>query len=159
VYEAADTSEVMRFVSISARAAPRVVSISNAHGFAHLVRTLLQDFNVSVRTSPIAEGAVRLVEQLQPDLLIVDLVPDHETDCWLVVEALQARPSTKSIPLLLCPVVPWLLEGHEQRLAQHGVRTWCEPFDLRDLLKHVEAALDEQIAHGMARPERASAGG
>ena len=128
-------------------ARPHVVTISNAHGFAHLVRTVLQDLDVSVRTSPIAERAVRFVEQLQPDLLIVDLVPDHETDCWLVMEALQARPSTKSIPLLLCPVVPWLLDGHQQRLAQHRVRTWCEPFDLRDLLEQVASALDEQPAH------------
>jgi DNA-binding response OmpR family regulator len=136
---------------------PHVVTISDGHGFAHLVRTLLEDLNVSVRISSVAERAVRLVEELQPDLVIIDLVPGQERDCWLVLEALQARPSTQAIPVVLCPVIPWLLDGHEHRLAQHGIRVWCEPFALRDLLEQIEATLEEQPAHRIARHDPAAA--
>jgi CheY-like chemotaxis protein len=131
-------------VTVATVARANVVTISDAHGFAHLVRTLLEDLNVSVRTSPVAGPAVRLVEELQPDFVIIDLVPGQEADCWRLLEALELPPSTRAIPVLLCPVIPWLLDGHEHRLKQPPVRTWCEPFDLRDLLEHVEAALESR---------------
>jgi CheY-like chemotaxis protein len=124
-------------------AAPLVVVISSAHGFAHLVRTLLEDLNISVRTSAVAPSAVVVVEELQPHLVILDLIPGQETASWLVLEALKARASTHAIPVLLCPAVPWLLDGHRERLEHHGVRTWSDSFDLRDLVGKIETALQE----------------
>jgi CheY-like chemotaxis protein len=122
----------------------RVVVISDGHGFARLVRTLLDDLTLMVRTNTVAQSAVIFVEELQPALVILDLIPGHETACWLVLEALKARPSTRTIPVLLCPAAPWLIDGHQERLALHGVRVWCDAFDLRDLLGQIEAALGEQ---------------
>ncbi len=135
-------------MTVSTVVRPRVVTISDAHGFAHLVRTLLEDLNLAVRISAVAQSAVHLVEELQPNLVILDLIPGQETDCWLVLEALKARPLTRAIPVLLCPAVPWLLDGHRERLAHHGVLTWCDAFDLRDLLGKIEAALDAHAGAG-----------
>jgi CheY-like chemotaxis protein len=120
---------------------PRVVIVSNAHGFTHLMRTLLEDLSLTVRCSSASEGAVALVERSRPDLVILDLVPGQETACWLVLEALKARSSTHSIPILLCPAAPWLADAHAHRLAQHNVDTWSDSFDLRDLLEKVQVAL------------------
>jgi CheY-like chemotaxis protein len=119
----------------------QVVIVSNAHGFTHLMRTLLEDLSLTVRSYSATQQTVALVAQAPPGLVILDLVPGQETACWLVLEALKARPSTRSIPILLCPAAPWLADTHAHRLAQHQVDTWSDAFDLRDLLQKVQAAL------------------
>jgi hypothetical protein len=105
------------------------------------VRTLLEDLDISVRTDPVAQSAVLLIEELQPNLVILDLIPGQETAGWLVLEALKAGASTHAIPVLVCPVVPWLLDGHRERLEYYGVRTWSDSFDLLDLVRKIEVAL------------------
>jgi DNA-binding response OmpR family regulator len=122
-------------------AQPRAVLISDAHGFAHLLQTLLDDLGVAARTTGLVDGARQLVEQLQPDLVILDVMPGHESRSWLIMEGLKARSRTRAIPILLCPAAPWLLEGHAERIARHGALTWCDAFDLLDLLAKVEFAL------------------
>ncbi len=131
---------------------PRVVVISDGHAFARLLRTLLDDLDLVVRTSSVAQSAALLVEDLQPGLVILDLIPGMETACWLVLEALKARPSTRTIPVLLCPAAIWLIDGHQKRQDLDRVRIWCDPFDLRDLLGQIEAALAE---HAVVRATRA----
>jgi CheY-like chemotaxis protein len=131
-------------VTTSSILRPRVVVISDGPAFTRLVRTLLDDLNLVVRSSSVAQGAVILVDSLQPGLVILDLTPGQEAGCWQVLEALNALPSTRDIAVLLCQAAPWLIDGHQDSLAGHEVRIWCDPFDLRDLLEQIEAALDER---------------
>jgi DNA-binding response OmpR family regulator len=134
---------------LAAQAQPRAVVISAAHGFSHLLQTLLDDVGVAVRTGAVDEGAPQLVDRVQPGLVILDIVPGHEARSWLILEALKARSSTRPIPVVLCPAAPWLLDGHEDRIAQHGALTWCNAFDLHDLLAKVEIALAQSAErHG-----------
>jgi len=119
-----------------------VIIVSDEDGFTHLLRTLLEDLNLTVCCSTMSSHAVQEVEHTLPDLVILDLIPGYETTCWLVLEALKARPSTQRIPILLCPAAPWLAETHAHRLAMHGVQTWTNAFDLHDLLTRVQSAVD-----------------
>jgi DNA-binding response OmpR family regulator len=128
-------------MSSSSNHQPNVMIVSNEDGFTHLMRTLLEDVNLRVRCSAVAADAVALVDRMQPNLVILDLVPGQETPCWLLLEALRASQSTCSIPILLCPAARWLAEAHAHRLAMHDVDTWTNPFDLRDLLAKVQSAL------------------
>ncbi len=64
---------------------PQVVIVSRAHGFTHLLRTLLEDLSLTVRSSSASQGAVALVERSRPDLVILDLVlvkRRHVGSCW-----------------------------------------------------------------------------
>ena len=60
---------------------------------------------------------------------------------WLALETIKARPATRSIPVLVCPVAGWLLAGREQFLGLQGVYVWPEGFELEDLLGTVQLAL------------------
>ena len=122
----------------------RVLIVSNEHGFSHLMRTLLEDLNVNVRCSPLTAAAVSFAERIRPGLVILDLIPGQETASWLILEALKARAATRQTPILLCPAAPWLAEEHVGRLATHGVATWTDAFDLRDLLGKVQHAFEVQ---------------
>jgi hypothetical protein len=123
---------------------PQVVAVSSGSGFPHLVQTLLDTVGLPVRTTADWQAAHELVERLRPKLVVLDRVPGHEAECWLAVEALKARASTRTIPLQLCPVADWLLAGHEARLKQHLVHLWPEGFDLNDLRGTVQLALTDQ---------------
>src|SRR5215211_2953358 len=63
----------------TAKEQPRAVVISEAHGFAHLLQALLNDLGLAVRTTGVREGAAQVVEHSRPDLVILDIVPSHES--------------------------------------------------------------------------------
>ena len=119
----------------------RIVVVSHESDFLHLMQTLLDTLGFGVRTTSDWHNAPRLVNHLRPDLVVLDLGPGQEVECWLALEAIRARHQTRSTPVLLCPVANWLIEGHEARIAQHGVYIWPEGFMLDDLLRTVELAL------------------
>ena|SRR5579859_2869465 len=120
---------------------PSIVAISSESGFLHLIQTLFDSVGLSVRTTSDWQSSPSLVERIRPRLVILDLLPGREEVCWLALEAIRARPPTKSIPVLICPVAGWLLAGHETRLALHRVHVWPEGFALDDLLDTVHVAL------------------
>jgi CheY-like chemotaxis protein len=125
---------------------PQIVAVSSESGFLHLIRTLLDTLGMTVRITSDWRIAPGLVECLKPNLVVLDLLPGREAECWLALEAIKARPLTHTTPVLLCPVADWLLAGHEARLAQHHVTVWPEGFNLDDLLRTVQAALEEHRA-------------
>jgi hypothetical protein len=126
---------------------PQVVAVSSGSGFLHLVQTLLDTVGLPVRTTADWQATPGFVERVRPKLVVLDLVPGHEAECWLAVEAIKARASTRAIPLLLCPVADWLVAGHEARLKQHFVHLWSEGFDLNDFFRTVQLALNSERVH------------
>jgi CheY-like chemotaxis protein len=62
----------------------------------YLSRTGLQ---VVGNTNP--EQTLQLAAQLQPDLIILDVMMPR-LDGWEVLQSLQSNPATKNIPVLVC---------------------------------------------------------
>jgi len=120
---------------------PRIVAVSTESAFLHLIQSLLDTLGMAVRTTSDWGSAIRLVDRVRPKLVILDLLPGREELCWLALETIKARPATRAIPVLVCPVAGWLLAGHETRLALHRVHVWPEGFELDDLLETVQVAL------------------
>jgi DNA-binding NtrC family response regulator len=120
---------------------PSIVAVSSESGFLHLIQSLLDSLGLAVRTTSDWESAPGLVEGIRPKLVILDLLPGREEQCWLTIEAIKARGTTHSIPVLVCPVAGWLLVGHEARMALHEVTVWPDGFELEDLLATVQLAL------------------
>ena len=120
---------------------PRIVAVSTESAFLHLIQSLLDTLGLAVRTSSDWGSAMRLVDRVRPKLVILDLLPGREELCWLALETIKARPATRAIPVLVCPVAGWLLAGREQLLGLHGIYVWPEGFELEDLLGTVQLAL------------------
>jgi CheY-like chemotaxis protein len=120
---------------------PAVVAVSSEFSFLHLIQTLLDNLGLPVRTTADWESAAGLVQRLRPRLVVLDLAPGRERACWLCLMAIRAHTATRSIPVLICPVAPWLLAGHEALLARDDVQVWTDDFDLEDLLTKVQVAV------------------
>jgi CheY-like chemotaxis protein len=120
---------------------PRIVAVSSESAFLHLIQSLLDSLGLAVRTTSDWGSAMRLVDRVRPKLVILDLLPGREELCWLALETIKARPATRAIPVLVCPVAAWLLAGRDQFLGLQGVYVWPEGFELEDLLGTVQLAL------------------
>ena len=46
----------------------------------------------------------------------------------------------RDVRILMCPVAPWLLDGHPQQLGRLEAWTWSGDFDVQELLQLVAAA-------------------
>jgi DNA-binding response OmpR family regulator len=133
---------------------PQIVAVSCQSGFLHLIQTVLDTSGFAVCITSDWRAAPELVERVQPKLVVLDLVPNHEAECWLALEALEARAPTQGIAVLLCPIADWLLEGHEARLAQNNAHVWPKGFNIDDLLHTVQIALgDHRIAEPSVPPQ------
>jgi hypothetical protein len=125
---------------------PQIVVVSSQSGFLHLIQCLLDTLGLAVRTTSDWRASPDLVECVRPKLVVLDLVPGREAECWLALEAIKARAPTHTTAVLLCPVTDWLLAGHEARLTQHHVYIWREGFNLDELLRTVQVALEDHEA-------------
>ena len=119
----------------------RVLAVSHETAFLHLMQTVLEDVGWPVRTTCEWASVPLRAATLRPELVILDLAPGYEAVCWLALEALRAHPLTRHVAILLCPVAPWLVYGHERQVERQGVRLWSGTFELQELLGSVAAVL------------------
>ena len=119
----------------------RVLAVSHETTFLHLIQTMLDDVGLPVRTTCEWASVPARAAKLRPELVILDLAPGYEVVCWLVVEALRANPLTRQVGILLCPVAPWLVCGHEHQVERQRARLWSGTFELQELLGNVAAVL------------------
>jgi PAS domain S-box-containing protein len=94
---------------------------------AQLVR-YLDELGVIAVTHPQGEDAIARVLEVQPDLIILDiLLPD--TSGWEVLERLKAEPCTRSIPVLIVSV----MDDRAYGLALGAADYLVKPFTRQDV--------------------------
>lgn len=88
--------------------APRVATlllVDDNPDVALLFRRYLGGLDYRLIQARSAERALRLARELQPEVVILDvLMPSH--DGWEILQALRADPATTSLPIVICSVVP-----------------------------------------------------
>ena len=116
------------------RARPLVVVLDDDEGLLELMAAILQDEGYAVEGRKQWEGAVELVRQVRPDLVILDVVFGREPMGWHVLEALKAHADTAAVPVLICSANHRSLQEHGGLIARQGARALQKPFDLDSLL-------------------------
>lgn len=86
------------------------------------------------------------VEQLAPDLIILDYLFGQEASGMLMVQQLLMRPSTARIPLIVCTAAVNLMTAVQPDLERQGIAVLHKPFRVADLL--------DLIARAVAPPVR-----
>ena len=104
----------------------------------HVLHDLLERV-VKVATARDGREALRLVHELQPDILITDYAMPG-MDGLELLAALRSDPDTKNLPVILLTGDPVHLRG---RLAEETtLRVLGKPFDQAELLETVRALLE-----------------
>ena len=84
------------------------------------------------------------VEQLHPDLIVLDVRLRGSESGWSFIERLKLYHATANIPILLCTAAHIDTQEHASVLAQTGVALLYKPFEVDDVLQAVSIVLSAQ---------------
>ena len=98
------------------RARPLVVVLDDDEGLLELMAAILEDEGYAVEGRRQWQGALKLVRQVRPDVVILDVVFGREPIGWHVLEALKAHPDTtaacfrsrRAASRRYCAARPWV---------------------------------------------------
>ncbi len=83
------------------------------------------------------------VKDVQPDLVILDLMMGREQAGWAILQLLQEDPSTAKIPVILCSAAEPALRQHACRMnGRTTVESIAKPFDVEHLLVTIARLLE-----------------
>jgi CheY-like chemotaxis protein len=122
---------------------PKVLVIDDNPDVGGLFRRYLRHANYRLIQASTAESALRLAVELQPDVITLDLMMPSQ-DGWEILQHLRNAEVTRSIPVLVCSVLP------ERALALSlGVAGFlAKPITRASLLAALERAIgNQQSAH------------
>ncbi len=121
-----------------------IVIVNDDTSFLRLMRDLLsKEGGRRVSTSFVGGEAYRIVRDLQPDLVVLDLVlGSNATGGWRALDLLTLDPVTRHIPVIVCSAATVQLHQHEEWLARFDVHVLLKPFDLASLLDKINLTLE-----------------
>jgi DNA-binding response OmpR family regulator len=120
----------------------RILVVNDTEEILDLFRELLEDEGYEPIVSGTAFRDVREVEQLHPDLIILDYIFGTEKLGWQMLQLLKMDRPTARIPIIICTVAIREVRDIEHDLLSRGVRLVPKPFELDELLAAIKSALD-----------------
>lgn len=118
-----------------------IVVINDSPEFLELAEMLLRDEQYEVKVAQFGQGALSLIKETRPDLVVLDVrLPD--VSGWDVLQALKLDPSTAALPVLICTAAVHEIEGQAPRLDQIGVDVLIKPFSIEMFLDKVRALIE-----------------
>jgi DNA-binding response OmpR family regulator len=122
--------------------AKRILVINDEQELLDLFRALLEEEGHEVFLFSSAFEDIRKVEQVKPDLIILDiLLGSQQNTGWTILQNLKFVRTTASIPIIICTAALREVEEQQGYLTNKGVSVVFKPFDIDDLLNAVEKAL------------------
>jgi CheY-like chemotaxis protein len=136
---------------------PRIAVIDDDIVFVELMHDLLaHGENYDVVSSLRWFESFEFIKQMQPALVVLDLMMGREQTGWAVIDLVRSDPETAHIPIVLCSAAVPALSQRAQRLAEQGpTETVAKPFDVDHLLGVIERLLSESRARSSHSSERA----
>ncbi|HEV7129631.1 MAG TPA: response regulator [Ktedonobacterales bacterium] len=95
------------------------------------------------------------VEQVKPDLILLDYLFGNERLGWQMLQMLKMHRSTATIPIIVCTAAVREVLDIEADLLSHRVRLVRKPFEIDELLAAVAEALAEPSRESKIIPPNA----
>ena len=121
--------------------AKHILVVNDTQDILEIFRMILESegYKVTLSSFPLQKAAD--IEQLNPDLIILDVVFGEEKLGWQMLQMLKMQPVTASIPIILCTAAEKAVREMEGYLVSKNVVVVYKPFELDDLLTAVTQAL------------------
>jgi DNA-binding response OmpR family regulator len=124
---------------------PRILVVNDTQEILELFRMLLEEeegYDVVLSGFPIQK--IKEIEQIKPDLIILDLVLGDEKSGMQMLQMLKMQQSTVAIPVLVCTAALKIVQEQEGYLVSQGVHVVYKPFEIDDLIANVKQLLGSQ---------------
>lgn len=124
---------------------PHIAVVNDDTTFLRLMDELLRvEEGYKVSASFVGSDAYLFVRELQPELVVLDLVfGDNAEQGWRTLDLLTLDPATRRIPVIVCSAATVQLQDHADWLRGFDVEVLTKPFDLDVLLERIQNTLGE----------------
>ncbi len=119
----------------------RILVINDTQELLEMFRLLLEQEGHEVVLSGMPILKVSEVEQIRPDLIILDIIFGDQKTGWQMLQMLKMKRSTASIPIIVCTAALREVQEQEGYLISQGIRVLYKPFDIDNLLTLIDQAL------------------
>lgn len=113
---------------------PVIMVVDNDEPFRDLLADLLSDEGYRVVTAMTGAGALEMIRQTRPALVILDLRMEAADSGIQLIRAVRGNPLTATLPLLICSADVAGIARHAPFLQKQHVTPLNKPFDLDRLL-------------------------
>lgn len=120
---------------------PRILVIDDTAVMLELYQEILSDegYEIHLDTGPTLD--LQQVEQVAPDLIILDYLFGSEAQGLVMVQQLTMHPTTARIPVIVCTAAVDLIKAVQPDLERQGIAVLYKPFAIDDLLLVVAQVL------------------
>jgi len=115
--------------------------IDDADPILDLFQQILEEDGYEVVLSSYPMEGVQEVENINPDLVILDFMFRGKNLGWPMLLKLKEYPPTERIPIIVCSTAMEAVQGQVEYLASHGIPTVYKPFDIDELLETIRHVL------------------
>ena len=119
----------------------RILVVNDTQEILDMFQLLLQEegYEVILSSFPYQDG--KAVEEVAPDLVILDLVFGHELLGWQMLQLLRMQRATAATPVIVCTAALKDVQEQEGYLMSQGIHVIHKPFDIDYLLNVIKKAL------------------
>jgi len=118
-----------------------IAVVNDDTAFLSLMNDLLNAEGYQTLLCIESDKAYETLKEKNPDLLILDIRMERPDTGWMVLELIRLDPTTTNIPVIICSADAVFLREKAELLRKHGCDILEKPFELRDLLEKVQAAI------------------
>jgi len=122
----------------------RILVINDTQELLEMFRLLLEQEGYEVVLSGMPILKVSEIEEIQPDLIVLDIVFGDNKTGWQILQMLKMQRSTERTPIIVCTAALHEVQQQEGYLIAQNVRVVYKPFDIDAFLKAIEQALAAQ---------------
>jgi DNA-binding response OmpR family regulator len=122
----------------------RILVINDTQEILDLFRIMLEEEGYEVVLSGFPFQQISEVEQINPDLIILDIIFRDEKTGWQMLQLLKMKRSTASIPTIVCTAALNAVREQEGYLVSQGVHVVYKPFDIDQILSTIKLALESR---------------
>jgi DNA-binding response OmpR family regulator len=94
------------------------------------------------------------IRELQPDLLILDLIVNGEAAGWQLLQLLKMDRATRAIPIIICTAAVRTVDELHSHLDAMGIKVILKPFDVDHLINVIKCVIeDDELPTRLTREE------
>ena len=120
----------------------RILVVNDTQEILELFRILLETEGYEVILAGVPIQQIADVEQINPDLIILDFIFGDQTSGWQMLQMLKMQRSTASIPVIVCTAALNMVREQEGYLVSQGIHVVFKPFDIDHLLVNIKHSLE-----------------
>ena len=131
----------------------RILVVNDTQEILELFRMILEGEGYEVILSGFPIQQIQDVEEINPDLIILDFVFGDQKVGWQMLQMLKMQRSTETIPIIVCTAALDMVREQEGYLVSQGVHVVYKPFDIDHLVTSVQQLL-ESHEHSSIKAEQ-----